>query len=250
MFGNMSPVFPFDTTPGSTDNDPFGLNSITNNQNNPQNGNTLTNQNENFDLNWLNDVNANQANVAQNTPFPNVNNGNNNNTFDLNSAWTSWTNNGGLNPSNGNNNSGQNITNPMSTASSGMSTSFSPLNNLSMSNNPPSRSNSAPAGQAGSTASNTPLNQPLNLGIPAPDRSSSISLNLQTQPQPLQTQPGQVTNGQNLVRTLSGSMETEIQPIGAGPFAMTHPGAGGNGVGFRGSRATPSEVYRTVVKPL
>lgn len=234
MFGNMSPVFPFETTPGSNDNDPFGLNSL----------NTNANGNDTFASQWANDFgsggtgnNANTNNLASNlSSFPGNGTGatGGNGGFDLNSAWTSWT---GANSNVGVTNGMSNPPSNAPTASGSLSTSISPVNHtVGMSIDPPSRSNSAPGGLGSALNDHSGMSLPNAAG---PQRNQS-TLGLQTVPsRPLQS-------------NLGGEASTEsqeVQPIGTGPFAMTHPGLGPVGNGSRSNRATPSEVYRTVVKP-
>lgn len=263
MFGNMSPVFPFDTTPTSGNNvdDPFGLNmSGTGNGGHVRNDsfsgwtdfagttdsgiNTFASGQNGFGA-VSGPVLGGQANTGNNNlqpqpqpqPQMQANNANPNSAFDLNAAWTAWTN-GGNNGSfaaataNAQNQSQnqQYINNmegtPVNQASS--STGVSPLSNLNVPQLHHSRSSSAPAGAVHTNQSNIP-SQPMQ--------------NTRAQPQPPQTQ----AQAQNPPGQVGPSIEIS-QPIGnANTNTFAHIHQGNNG--FRSNRTTPSEVYRTVVKP-
>jgi hypothetical protein len=217
MFGNMSPVFPFDTNPlsqnatattdsmgvgafggsGGGANDTFA--SWTNDFSN--NGFNVGTQNPAFGATANSSANHNIGNVGQ----PNVSHGQNGG-FDLNSAWTAWTNGGSAN-------SGQlAATNQVSQPTFDMSG-----NQLGMLDGRSGRPSTAPAGDG------RPQNSPR---------------------QALPQSAGNPTM-MNPASTLTFDAS---RPIGTSPFDLSHPGMQGS-QSFRNSRATPSEVYRTVVKP-
>lgn len=266
MFGNMSPVFPFDATPGSgngtNDNDPFGLNSLTNTSNDQ------ASRNDSFS-GWTNDYTTTNNGMSgfstmQNSGFgstPSIGlpsnqtsmqqqqqqNGQGTNGFDINAAWTAWTDGGTGSFANSASNSafGQNQNtssandNVQAQHQASSTTGVSPLTNLNVPTLHNARSSSAPVG-----GGSTPYTQQSAL------HSGQQHLGQQNQQQYQQHQHNVTQSGQrnNSIGQQGISIDA-AQPISSGAFGMAQSGMHVGNNGFRSSRATPSEVYRTVVKP-
>jgi hypothetical protein len=79
--------------------------------------------------------------------------------------------------------------------------------------------------------------------------SSSNTNTLRPSSSSSNTIPAAVLQGQAQIHGNAGRQTPNqgdpLRGMGEGPFAMAHPGK----EGYRAGRATPSEVYRTVVKP-
>lgn len=212
MFGNMSPIFPFDTTP--SDPDPFRLGLGSSDNSNPNTVPPQPHSNSGDPFNWTGNEYVQTAapgsassahgvagvggGIKQDLEsFAAGQQAQQHGAFDLNSAWAAWTASGGGAGSTGTNVHG--VPNGLDTKPILQPTSKPPSSNTN---------NLRP----GSSSSNT---------LP----SAVLQGQAQTQQTPHQ---GEALRG-----------------IGEGPFAMAHPGK----EGYRAGRATPSEVYRTVVKP-
>ena len=202
MFGNMSPIFPFDTTPSNPDPFRLGLDADTNAASNAM----QSNQNDTFnwasnDYNGTGDGNVPQTHSGVKTEpdgYPITPHGQSG-AFDLNSAWAAWTASG----------SGQSGT-PSNNTGVAVGTDSKPANVNS--------TNLASNGARAGMTANIPLAQ-------------NQVVNPMTNAQAQQNQ--------------NASQPDALGGMSAGPFAMAHPGK----EGYRAGRATPSEVYRTVVKP-
>lgn len=223
MFGNMSPIFPFDTTP--SDQDLFRLGLSTNDTANSTSdvlSSQANNTNQGDAFNWSGnayggtaDLNAAQSHNTAKNEMEGFGAGTGvqgtHGAFDLNSAWAAWTASGAGAAGTGSSESNVIVGNSGTTI--GVDTK--PVLDANTSGqSAPLRSNSASSALPGPTSRQT--------AIPSQNMSSA---------------PGQ---GQ-----VSGQAQNVMQGIGEGPFAMAHPGK----EGYRTGRATPSEVYRTVVKP-